>query len=217
MSTFNYPSNEGLVLEYRSFQVEKAKILRTRYDITNHIEKEDGINFLEIGTGSGDFADHIASSIKVNNLTIADTFEGYDDYLKRHGPLPEDQESFVFDRLKDKVNLRLIRGNSRKTLGELYQSDPYTKYDFIYIDADHAFDNVMNDIFWSTMLLAPDGIIGIDDYCFKPPGSPEIDHYDVQQAVSAFLNENHLWRVKYFSFNGNGFQNIFIYRHYNDN
>jgi hypothetical protein len=63
------------------------------------------------------------------------------------------------------------------------------------------------------MLLAEDGLIGIDDYCFASPQAVEKnpdDPYEVQQAVSAFLNENPLWKIKYFSLNARGFQNIFI-------
>jgi hypothetical protein len=204
---------DGLVFEYRQSQLDSMKVIRTRYDILDHIKKESGINFLEIGTGSGDFAEKVCSSVKVNNLTIVDTFEGYDDPQKRHGKSSTDQKTFVLNRLKKITNVSLLEGDSKKTLCKIYKNDPKTKYDFIYIDANHSFDSVMSDIFWSTMLLAEDGIIGIDDYCFASPQAFEKnpdDPYEVQQAVSAFLNENPLWKIKYFSLNARGFQNIFI-------
>jgi hypothetical protein len=202
------------IFEYHPSQIEKTKIIRTRYDISNYFNNDSGINFLEIGTGSGDFAEDICSKVKVNNLTILDTFEGFNDYLDRHGPSSEDQENFVCERFKNIENLKIIKGDSKTGLCNLYRSDPVTKYDFVYIDANHSFENVMNDIFWATMLVSPEGIIGIDDYCFKPENSPDHDKYEVQEAVSGFLDANHLWKIKYFSFNANGFQNIFISRDY---
>jgi hypothetical protein len=206
----------GLVLDYREFQIQDTKFIRVRYDIVNHIQKEGGINFLEIGTGSGDFADHICSSIKVNNLTIVDTFDGYLDHLKRHGGSPEDQRTFVENRFENKVDTKIVSGRSVDVLPQIYKEDPFTKYDFIYIDASHSFNDVMNDLLWSTLLLSEDGIIGLDDYCFKPPQLPTDEYhlYEVQQVLSAFLHENPLWKIKYFSLNAKGFQNVFICRDY---
>jgi hypothetical protein len=202
------------ILQYHESQIENTKIIRTRYDISDYLIRDSGINFLEIGTGSGDFAEKICSKVKVNKLTILDTFEGYNDYLDRHGPSPEDQERFVYERFSHISNFKLVKGDSKTELCNLYRSDQITKYDFIYIDANHSFENVMNDIFWATMLISPDGIIGIDDYCFRPENFPKHDNYEVQEAVSAFLDSNHLWKIKYFSFNARGFQNVFISRDY---
>lgn len=202
------------ILQYHQSQIDGTKLIRTRYDIVDHLVSDAGINFLEIGTGSGDFAEIVCSKVNINNLTILDTFEGFNDYLSRHGSSPEDQENFVYERFKHIENFKLIKGDSKVELCNLYRSDQVTKYDFIYIDANHSFENVINDIFWATMLISPDGVIGIDDYCFRPDGQPEHDKYEVQEAVSAFLNENHSWKIKYFSFNANGFQNIFIGKNY---
>lgn len=202
------------ISHYRDSQIKDTKIIRSKESISKYIAKPDGINVLEIGTGSGDYADHICSETKVINMTIADTFEGYNDFLGRHDASPAAQKNFVSERLKDKTNLKLLTGRSINTLPELYREDRNLKYDFIYIDASHAFEDVIHDIFWATMLLNDNGIIGIDDYCFPHPDGPANQRYEVQQAVSSFLQENPGWRIKYFSFHANGFQNIFLCKDY---
>lgn len=201
--------NKNQVLPYRESQIENAKIIRFRYDIYKYLG--DGpINFLEIGTGSGDFADHICSNIQVANLTILDTFEGYNDNLNRHGSSSQEQLAFIQDRFSKKTNLKTVCGDSVTELPKLCKEEPDVRYNFIYIDADHAFDNVSSDISWATKILADGGMIGLDDYCFKPEGSPERDSYEVQEALSSFLDKNPNWEIKFFSFNNKGFQNVFI-------
>lgn len=195
---------------YHEHQIANTKIIRFKEDILKYIGKDSGIDVLEIGTGSGDFAYFLCSNIKVNNMTIVDTFEGFNDIDGRHGNLPDDQKFFVNNRISHLTNLTLIKGDSLQELQKMYRSDHSKKYDFIYVDANHSFENVINDLFWSSMLLRQGGIIGIDDYCFKPSKIDNDDKYEVQEALSAFLNENHQWTIKYFSFNANGFQNVFI-------
>lgn len=201
------------VLKYSDEQIQNTKIIRTRYDIVNHIPPKDGgIGFLEIGTGSGDFANTICSEIEVSSLTILDTFEGYNDHLGRHGNSPEEQLEFITNRFSYINNLNIVSGNSLTALPDLYNKNPEAKYDFIYIDADHAFDNVYSDLCWSAKMIGQDGLIGIDDYCFKPKHAPDRDSYEVQEALSFFLSENPDWEIKFFCFNGKGFQNVFISR-----
>lgn len=201
------------IFPYEEFQISDVKILRTREDIANHLNKDTPINFLEVGTGSGDFAQMICDSNNVDTLTIIDTFPGHEDYLGRYGKTSQDQKNFVKDRFNHINKVNIITGFDTEELPKLYRKDPFTKYDFIYIDADHSFTNVIHSLFWASMLLKPHGIIGLDDYCFKPDGP--IGHmflYEVQEALSAFLKENHNWKIKYFSFGINGFQNVFIQR-----
>ena len=202
------------VLRYRDYQIENTKVLRARYDIYNYLpKKEDGISFMEIGTGSGDFTEHICSNVLVKDLTILDTFEGYRDHLGRHGDSGDDQLNFVKQRFENKTNLRIIEGDSFVELRELYESNPDLKYDFIYIDADHSFRGSYSDITWASKMLADGGIIGIDDYCFKPSGQLHGDDaYEVQESLSLFMDKNPEWEIKYFSFNAKGFQNVFISR-----
>lgn len=170
--------------------------------------KDKPINFMEIGTGSGDFFSDIINNLNVEKATILDIFGGYPDVHNRH--LPEDQERFVRDRFALNKNVNIIKGRSHETLPELYRADD-TRYDFIYLDAIHSMDQVLNNLSWATKIIKDDGIIGIDDFCFKPDFlENNNDRYETQQAVMTFLKNNQEWKIKYFSFNEGGFQNVFI-------
>jgi SAM-dependent methyltransferase len=196
-------------------QIQNTKLIEQRNKIIDCINSEyigvftnEKINFLEVGTGSGDFADEIISSIDIGVATLLDIFNGYWDVHERHEDY--EQESFVRSRFANNDRVRVIKGDSSKALEELFNNDD-TRYDFIYLDADHSFDGVKNDLSWATKLIKDDGIIGIDDFCFYPGYlEPSNDKYEAQEAVTQFLQDNPEWKVKYFSINVGGFQNIFL-------
>ena len=76
-------------------QIKNTKLIEQREHIVNFIsnDSDQKINFIEVGTGSGDFAAEIIQSVVVDKGIILDTFEGYDDVHDRHAA-PE-QERFV--------------------------------------------------------------------------------------------------------------------------
>jgi predicted O-methyltransferase YrrM len=191
-------------------QIKNTKLIEQREHIINFIsnDSDQKINFIEVGTGSGDFAAEIIQSAVVDKAIILDTFEGYDDVHDRHAA--HEQESFVRERFSLYPNIRIIKGDSKKTLPELCSSET-SKYDFIYLDADHSIEQVSSDLASATKLIKEDGIIGIDDFCFHPGYIKEnTGKYQAQEAVSQFLRDNPNWKIKYFSFNVGGFQNVFL-------
>lgn len=188
-------------------QIKNTKVIQTRRSIIDML-KDKPINFMEIGTGSGDFFSDIINNLNVEKATILDIFDGYPDVHNRH--LPEEQEKFVRGRFALNKNVNIIKGRSHETLPELYKVDD-TRYDFIYLDAIHSMNQVSNNLSWATRIIKDDGIIGLDDFCFKPDFLEDTgDKYETQQAVMIFLKNNPEWKIKYFSFNEGGFQNIFI-------
>jgi hypothetical protein len=203
--------NPGKIIPPVSYdQIKHTKIIETRTKIVDMLNADyaDSIAFMEIGTGSGDFANEIITNARVGRATILDIFNGYSDVHNRH--LPQDQEKFVRERFLLNKNVVIIKGSSHKALPELYKHDN-TKYDFIYLDADHSMQQVSTDLSWATKMIKDDGIIGIDDFCFKPGFLEDMgDKYEAQEAVMTFLKNNLNWKIKYFSFNDGGFQNIFI-------
>jgi hypothetical protein len=191
-------------------QIKNTKLIEQREHIVNFISNDLGqkINFIEVGTGSGDFAAEIVRSVLIDKGIILDTFAGYYDVHNRHAD--HEQESFVRERFFSYPNIRIIKGDSKKTLPELCSIET-DKYDFIYLDADHSMEQVSGDLVSATKLIKETGIIGIDDFCFHPGYIKEnTGNYQAQEAVSQFLKDNLNWKIKYFSFNVGGFQNVFL-------
>jgi predicted O-methyltransferase YrrM len=61
-----------------------------------------------------------------------------------------------------------------------------TPIDLLYIDSDHAYNSVWDDLSNWTPLLAPDGVVCGDDY----------NYVSVKQAVESFFEERWLLRVE---------------------
>jgi hypothetical protein len=200
--------NPGEMIPPASYhQIENTKVIQSRRSILDMITNSP-INFMEIGTGSGDFASDVIDSLDVEKATILDIFIAYPDIHGRH--LPEEQEVFVRKRFSNNKRVNIIKGSSHITLPALYATDD-TRYDFIYLDSDHSMRQVSVDLSWAAKMIKDDGIIGIDDFCFKPGFLDDNeDKYEAQQAVMTFLKNNPEWKIKYFSFNDGGFQNVFI-------
>jgi predicted O-methyltransferase YrrM len=191
-------------------QIKNTKLIEQREHIVNFISNDldKKISFIEVGTGSGDFASEIVNSSAIDKGIILDTFDGYEDVHNRHAA--HEQESFVRERFSQYPNIRIIKGDSKDTLPEICSSET-SKYDFIYLDADHSIEQVSSDLASATKLIKETGIIGIDDFCFHPGYIKEnTGKYEAQEAVSQFLRDNPNWKIKYFSFNVGGFQNVFL-------
>ena len=191
-------------------QIKNTKLIEQREHIVNFISNnlDKKISFIEVGTGSGDFASEIVNSSAIDKGIILDTFDGYEDVHNRHAA--HEQESFVRERFSQYPNIRIIKGDSKDTFPEICSSET-NKYDFIYLDADHSIEQVSSDLVSATKLIKETGIIGIDDFCFHPGYIKEnTGKYQAQEAVSQFLKDNPNWKIKYFSFNVGGFQNVFL-------
>ncbi len=73
---------------------------------------------------------------------------------------------------------------------------PETKYDFIYVDGDHSYGQVIKDLDNALQHLTPTGILSGDDYNLKT-------HPDCKRAIDDFLHFHGLTnRTQFF---GNGF------------
>lgn len=66
-----------------------------------------------------------------------------------------------------------------------------TKFDFIFIDADHSYEQVYKDIVGCRELLSPNGIISGHDY-----GSWEGVARAVHELLPEFKTHNSIWYSK---------------------
>lgn len=82
---------------------------------------------------------------------------------------------------------------------------PDETFDFIYIDADHAYASVTRDIAAALPKLKPGGLLGFND--FGRIVRPGLGVLGVHQAVCEFIAA-HDWPVAYFCFHGEALYDI---------
>lgn len=99
----------------------------------------------------------------------------------------------VEEVIKHKLNLRwlYIREKSQEILSNK-DKDMYpmtSKFDLICIDGSHYYEDVKQDLYNSFKLLAPGGVMIVDDYLHRY--NTEKD-YGVRQAVDEFVEDKKL-------------------------
>ena len=117
---------------------------------------------------------HDSDSLKANNTTeVGNKQEDYDERYE-----------YTKKRMKDKSNVRIIRGYSQEKLEEF----PDNYFDFIYIDGDHSFEGALGDLEISFKKVKKLGIIAGDDY--RTGENANATQQNVARAVKQFVS-NH--------------------------
>jgi len=192
-----------------SQQLKNTKVYSNRWDWV--LTLPNNLSIIEIGTGSGDFAEHIITNIKPNKMILIDKFNESDPLLARPGfpPrfCPDTQYDFVKNRFINNSNVSIISGLSQNVLPDLINNK--LKFDLIYIDASHDYQDVLEDINNASRLLKDDGIMAINDYVYFV----NIERYGVIEATNQFLNENKDWQVIGFALEERMLSDIYLSKH----
>lgn len=146
---------------------------------------------VEIGVCEGFHAERILRYNDIKKLYLIDPYEfynGYDrsDFRQENESLEEPEKIFLQakKRLQIYINrIEFIKKSSRDAL-----NDVPNNLDFVYIDGNHAYEYVKEDInlYWSK--IKKDGVIGGHDFGTHCPG--------VSKAVSEFILENNFQKIK---------------------
>lgn len=200
----------------RQEQIKDAKLYSTRYEYaTENILP--GKKILEVGTLAGDYADFLLTNCDPLFIDLLDKFDQYDwevpGYIKRF--TNETHYEFVANRFKDNPKVKLLHGMAENVLPVIN-----SKYDYIYLDANHSEPNVRFQLSYASQLLEPNGVIGINDYTrfnvIRKEDYGVLPFEDVNlgvvPAVNNFLLNNPEWKVKAFSLNDRMFSDIYIHR-----
>lgn len=201
-------NNKAWVPKISENQLKNAKLYSSRENFVYTLSKN--IKVLEIGTGGGDYADFLLKNNVPSTLDLLDTFNSLDFYYENYVKIERFNNKTHLDYIKNKFkkynNVNLLQGNSLNILPTITQ-----QYDYIYIDADHTFDYVVKDLEYSSKILNNNGIIGLNDYSYKPKGTKGIPHdYDVIPAVNQFLYNNKDWHVIAFALDEEMYCDIYI-------
>jgi hypothetical protein len=179
-------------------QLENTKIFTNRWDWVKTLTP--GIRVLEIGVAAGDYSEHILSLLNPEYIYLVDTFAQRDPELARPGLTPRFFEGegldFVKNRLSKYSQVVCMQGRSQDVLPKIIEQnkslDNKIKFDMIYIDASHKYEDFCQDLINSITLLSDDGIIAINDYVDSDSnGVP----YGVVDGTNRFLHANKDWEV----------------------
>jgi cephalosporin hydroxylase len=161
---------------------------------------------LEIGTLAGDFADFLIKLFSPEITVLVDYFEASDYVFGVQRFTPQTHLDFVKQRFKDQPSVELLKGESSIVLEKMLKSK--RKFDFIYIDAGHTYNDVSRDLELAHQLLNPNGIIGMNDYIMTDYYYDTV--YGVVQATNSFLKSHPNYTVEAFAFNNNLFSDIYL-------
>ena len=198
-------------------QVRDAKLYVNRYEyLKENLNKQSSV--LEVGTHAGDFAEHILKNYDPFSLHLIDIFTQYDFAVEGEPRFyPETHEQFVRNRFKDHPEVKVHNGMGYRFMVTI-KMNRIEDFDFIYLDSNHSYMNVLHELGTAKNLLAPGGVIAINDYCnyglFTKHDYESLKwddvHIGVIPAVNYFLSVNKDWYVKAFAFNETMNSDIYI-------
>jgi SAM-dependent methyltransferase len=145
----------------------------------------------EIGVWKGDFSDLIRRHTAPRELHLIDPWEFQGEFPERMygGAVAGNQADMdricegVRDRFHAFPEVVLHRGKSEDALREF----PDGFFDWVYIDGNHYYEFVLEDLRQCLARVRPGGIIAGDDYHWG-----EADGFPVRRAVADFLRESGL-------------------------
>ena len=141
----------------------------------------------EIGVWKGDFSERIRAAAQPRGLHLVDPWQFVAAYPQRWygGAAARNQDDM--DRIyRDVVNR--FAGNPRVTIHRLdsrraAESLAGTTFDWVYIDGDHSYEAVRDDLKNWAPRLKPGGVLAGDDYTWRD----ESGTYPVKRAVEEFV------------------------------
>ena len=128
------------------------------------ISKFKYINYLEIGSFEGRSTVFISELPNTKTVMAVDTFDGSDEYVGSN-KLNHIDFNIVFENFKN--NMRLVGKkniNYLKDTSHNYFKNYKNKYNLIYIDGSHHYNDVKQDFINAYNCIEKDGIIILDDF-----------------------------------------------------
>lgn len=146
----------------------------------------DNLNIAEIGVLNGDYAKTIRKAFQNSNLHLIDLWQtqGNDFYYSVRENDAERAYLKALDRFKDDNKCFFYKQKSQDACANF----PNDFFDFIYIDADHSYEGVKNDILnWLPKIKSNGFICGHD---WDPdPQMPEANQFGINRAVSEIFKD----------------------------
>jgi hypothetical protein len=155
----------------------------------------------EIGTSKGRFAKWLFAKIRGLKLYCVDPWAVYDNYIELHDKSKQDLFDGYFEETKQRLaghNVEFVRKFSMDAVKDFKDNS----LDFVFIDGNHTFEYVINDIAEWSKKVRPGGIISGHDYwtsaerrhLYVDNLNPieKIKLCQVEDAVQAWTKSNHI-------------------------
>jgi Methyltransferase domain len=175
--------------------VKNCRVLRNRFTMLEYLPKNSVV--AEVGTQYGHFAETILSITKPKKLHLIDyNFDLFKAEMSKN-------EKILLQQGIEDGSIELHEGDSSTILS----SFPDEYFDWIYIDADHAYEGVCKDIQQGYTKVKPDGMMVFNDYTNW--SVCEIVPYGVAKAVNEFCIANN-WEILFLALHSLGYHDIAI-------
>jgi hypothetical protein len=118
-------------------------------------------------------------------------------YKRYYGGNPENQETFdalyqqTLDNFKGLDNIKVIRSDSLSAHKELKADIKSRQIDYMYIDGNHQYEYVFNDLMIYSEFCSENAIIQMNDCCFSEAGHKQ--NLGVLEACTKFTKATK-WR-----------------------
>lgn len=146
----------------------------------------------EIGVHRGSHCRMLCEAIPKLKLLCIDSWQYYDDYRQRYS---QDRLDGCMEQTKQVLtgyDFQIIKGDSIESSKNI----PDESLDFVFIDANHEFQHVVNDIAAWAKKVRPGGIVSGHD--FKDFRAPQ----ELIQVKDAVLGWTHAYDIQLFVFEG---------------
>jgi len=158
------------------------KIFENRNEMISTFDKN--LIIAELGVFEGDFSKVINEICEPKELYLVDLFNGYfgsgdKDGKNYHYVQLEDEMNKLVDFFKESENVKIVKNSTTDFLNSL--DDNYL--DVVYIDADHGYSSVLNDLNLSYKKVKNGGLICGHDYVLNT---------EAEKAVNDFCSEMNL-------------------------
>lgn len=159
----------------------------TRNGFANCLSQFGYTKGIEVGTEAGVYAEVLCKANPSLELICVDPYQAYSDYLD----FPSQSElDNLFETAKEKLapyNARILREFSADAADRF----PDESLDFVYLDANHTFKYVLEDLNAWTPKVRVGGIVSGHDY-IRRKDYPSENQFGVIEALDIFRSENNI-------------------------
>jgi predicted O-methyltransferase YrrM len=162
-------------------RVEMLKYLKEKYF------NSDNIKIAEIGVLYGDYSLSIRDVFKNSELYLIDLWQtqGNDFYYSARDGVADQAYDKVKIRFENDKQSFLLKGKS-EDMAKKFEDN---SFDLVYIDADHSYEGVKNDINTWVKKVKKGGIIAGHDWD-PDPNMAEASQFGINKALTEYLNQD---------------------------